>query len=166
MVKGYHAGRMHARARAGGPEPISRPAARARDPDCHRGRLMPPPAALGRLKRAATTTPNPYPFLLLLFILLWGKATGRTGGAPLRPCRGARDGAVPGPGRGKINLVRCATPQTMEARGWVQARRSARASATSAGGRADPHGQGERGRGIMPAPAPGSPDLVGRAPPT
>ena len=37
-----------------------------------------PPAALGRLKRAATTTPNPYPFLLLFFCC-GGKAAGRTG---------------------------------------------------------------------------------------
>ena len=46
---------------------------------------MPPPAALGRLKGAATTTtPTPTPFAFVYFLLLWGRATGRTGGAPPR----------------------------------------------------------------------------------
>ena len=67
---------------------------------------------------------------------LWGRATG--------PHRGL--------GRGKINFVRCATPQTTEARGWAQARRSARASATSAGGKGRP--PWARGAGARPGAPP------------
>jgi hypothetical protein len=77
--------------------------------------LCPPPAALGRLKRAATTTPTPNPFLFFFFGF-GGQATGRTGGAPPRlPVRvarrqvpvGARDGAAPGPwvGENKLRAV-------------------------------------------------------------
>ena len=45
---------------AGGPRPVGRPEAKGT------GRA-PPPAALGRLKRAATTTPTPEPEEIFAF---------------------------------------------------------------------------------------------------
>jgi hypothetical protein len=115
--------------------------------------LCPPPAALGRLKRAATTTPNPYPFCFCFFSFAFGQGPGQAARRPLRPCRGARDG-WPGPGRGSVGgwcggkwRAVCNTADHGGPPGRVQARRSARASVTSAGERPDPLGQGERGRG-------------------
>ena len=112
---------------------------------CKRNRV-PPPAALGRLKRAATTTtPNPYPFLFFSFAL-GARSRGGPAARPSVPV-GARDGAAPGPGAGKDRTYAvCHTADHGGPPGRVQARRSARASATSAGDRPDPHGQGERGR--------------------
>ena len=85
-------------------------------------------------------------FDFVFFLLLWGKATGRTGGAPLRPCGGARRGRTgAGAGEDKLRAVQRTADHGGPRGGRKRDGAHARARRTR-GERADPHGQGARGR--------------------
>ena len=99
--------------------------------------------------------PKPLPlFAFVYFLLLWGKATGRTGGAAPPSLSGGarrgRTGARAGQGGWVVwGKMACGVQHR---RPWRpeggRKREGVHAPARRARGeRADPHGQGERGRG-------------------